>query len=201
MARDPELLAHQEWLGYLQPVGLVVSPPALVAAQAFPTKNIIPDHSRFLDLVERGHRRGRGRPSARDPRLPALRHAGPRLGAGDLIGTAEASPSPTSLEVTLTEYHETLRPTYAVPEFDKDPDGDRKWLMLIQRVKLGLDLDDAAETDQGPPLAGQPAGPVRAAAARDPGADRPALQRHAPAAGLRPARRDVGAPDLPRRRR
>jgi len=42
MARDPELLTHIEWLGYLQPVGLVVSPPALAAAQAFPAKNIIP---------------------------------------------------------------------------------------------------------------------------------------------------------------
>jgi hypothetical protein len=27
--RDPELLAHQEWLGYLQPVGLVVAPAAM----------------------------------------------------------------------------------------------------------------------------------------------------------------------------
>ena len=52
MARNPELLTHIEWLGYLQPVGLVVSPPALADAQAFPSKNIIPDHTRFLDLVE-----------------------------------------------------------------------------------------------------------------------------------------------------
>jgi hypothetical protein len=26
---DPELLAHQQWLGYLQPVGLVVAPAAM----------------------------------------------------------------------------------------------------------------------------------------------------------------------------
>src|SRR5204863_136979 len=52
MAHDPELRSHQEWLGYLQPVGLVVSPPALMAAPAFPNKNIIPDHARFLDCVE-----------------------------------------------------------------------------------------------------------------------------------------------------
>ena len=26
---DPELKAHQEWLGYLQPVGLVVAPAAM----------------------------------------------------------------------------------------------------------------------------------------------------------------------------
>ena len=29
---DPELRAHQEWLGYLQPVGLVVAPAAMVDA-------------------------------------------------------------------------------------------------------------------------------------------------------------------------
>ena len=51
--------------------------------------------------------------------------------------------------------------------------------------------------DRGPQVAGQPAGEVRAAPARDPGPDRPALQRDAPAAGLRPSGRDVGPPDLP----
>ena len=34
MARDPEYGRHQEWLGFIQPVGLVVSAPALCAAQA-----------------------------------------------------------------------------------------------------------------------------------------------------------------------
>ena len=51
MANDPELAVHREWLGNLQPVGLVVSPPALAAAQAFPNRNIIPLHHRFLDLL------------------------------------------------------------------------------------------------------------------------------------------------------
>jgi hypothetical protein len=27
---DPELKAHREWLGYLQPVGLVVAPAAML---------------------------------------------------------------------------------------------------------------------------------------------------------------------------
>ncbi len=34
MANDIEILRHKEWLGLLQPVGLVVSPPALAKAQA-----------------------------------------------------------------------------------------------------------------------------------------------------------------------
>src|SRR5207253_1463043 len=34
MAKDPELQAHLEWIWLCQPVGLVVSEPALLAAQA-----------------------------------------------------------------------------------------------------------------------------------------------------------------------
>lgn len=34
MAKDPELQAHLEWIGYVQPVGLVVSAPALIGGQA-----------------------------------------------------------------------------------------------------------------------------------------------------------------------
>src|SRR5438093_6785553 len=53
MAKDPEQLAHQEWLGYVQPVGLVVSTPALLAAQAYVNRNIVPDHQRFLSCLRR----------------------------------------------------------------------------------------------------------------------------------------------------
>jgi hypothetical protein len=147
MARDPEILTHLEWLGYLQPVGLVVSPPALVAAQAFPSKNIIPEHTRFLDFVEQVAVEG-----ADDPQ-PVIRDF-PRFATqvlhwepADLLGAEGGTPLPETLEVTLPEYHETLRPSYAVPEFEKDAGGDRKWLMLVQRVRLGLDLDTTLETD------------------------------------------------------
>ena len=146
MARDPELIAHQEWLGYLQPVGLVVSPPALTAAGAYPNKNIIPDHARFLECVENITLEGES-----DPR-PAIRQFAPFathvLGwePADLVGTSEGGPLPDSLEVTLTEFNETLRPTYAVREFTSAPEAEPKWLALIHRVALGLDLDDAAET-------------------------------------------------------
>ena len=51
MAREPELLAHQQWLGYLQPVGLVVSPPALLQAQAHVNANVIAEHQGFLERV------------------------------------------------------------------------------------------------------------------------------------------------------
>ena len=138
MARDPELIAHQEWLGYLQPVGLVVSPPALAAAGAFPNKNIIPDHARFLDCVENITLEGES-----DPR-PAIRQfarfATHVLGwePADLVGTSEGGPLPDSLEVTLTEYNETLRPTYAVREFSKTPGAERE---VAPAVPEGQDRD------------------------------------------------------------
>ena len=53
MPRDPEILAHLEWLGYVQPVGLVVSIPAMLAAQAHVNRNITPDHARFLACLPR----------------------------------------------------------------------------------------------------------------------------------------------------
>ena len=51
MAQDPELRAHKEWLGYLQPVGLVVSPAALRDGQANVNKNIIREQSILIRHV------------------------------------------------------------------------------------------------------------------------------------------------------
>ena len=138
MARDPELIAHQEWLGYLQPVGLVVSPPALAAAGAYPNKNIIPDHARFLECVENITLEGES-----DPR-PAIRQFAPFathvLGwePADLVGTSEGGPLPDSLEVTLTEYNETLRPTYAVREFSNAGEPLRNGSCCSRRSRPGL---------------------------------------------------------------
>ena len=38
---EPSLLAHLEWLGFVRPVGLVVSAPALVRAGAILDQNRI----------------------------------------------------------------------------------------------------------------------------------------------------------------
>ena len=47
--RDPELLAHQQWLGYLQPVGLVVAPAAMQEAGWVETRS-------GSELIERQQR-------------------------------------------------------------------------------------------------------------------------------------------------
>ncbi len=51
MAKSPEEYAHLEWLGYVQPVGLVVSIPAMLEAQCYVNKNIMGEHARFLSCL------------------------------------------------------------------------------------------------------------------------------------------------------
>ena len=83
MAKDPEQLAHQQWLGYVQPVGLVVSIPALLAAQAQVNRNIATEHPAVPGLPKPRQARRAG---PRDPRFPHLHPIGLRLGAGRSSG-------------------------------------------------------------------------------------------------------------------
>jgi hypothetical protein len=51
MAYDPTALSHQEWIGYVQPVGVVVSTPALLEAGAAINRNSVPLHREFLAVL------------------------------------------------------------------------------------------------------------------------------------------------------
>src|SRR5438067_1968050 len=143
MAQDPELLAHQQWLGYVQPVGLVVSPPALLQAQAHVNVNVLAEHQKFLGHVTEALVVGRPEP------LPAIKDLRALLldvfgwQPGDLIEAG--GPRVAALEVFLAEYHETLRPTFAVPD---DPRATPPtWLLLIQELALGTPLDEVFTAD------------------------------------------------------
>lgn len=110
--KDPEVIAHQQWLGYVQPVSLVVSIPAMVQAQAYVNRNIAPDHQRFLECLPDD-----------DTSPPAItdlaRFTQEVLGweSTDLVPWSADNPAHVALEVALPEYHEVLRPTHVVPEF------------------------------------------------------------------------------------
>ena len=139
MARDPETLAHLEWLGYVQPIGLVVSIPALLAAQAHVNRNITPDHARFLACLPK---------DKHDEIIPEIRDLA--AFACSVLGwekdDLQDADQLTDLHVTLPEYHETLRPTFAVKEIQpKDP--KKPWLMLIQSVPIATPLDDVQDQD------------------------------------------------------
>src|SRR4051812_37963710 len=55
-------------------------------------------------------------------------------------------PRAAGLEVVLTDYHETLRPTFAVPNVP-DASESAPWLLLIQVLPAGTDLDAVTAAD------------------------------------------------------
>ncbi len=148
MAKDPELLAHLEWLGFLQPVGLVVSPFALLNAQAHVDRNVFDLQQRFLKHVQNVRLAG-----AEDP-VPTIIDLSHLLRdvfgwrPTDLVAGADLPPS---LEVVLTDYHDALRPTFAVPEARPGADGVAAWIMLVQTLATGYtDLDRAPPPGSSP---------------------------------------------------
>ena len=142
MAKDREHYPHQEWLGYVQPVGLVVSVPALLAAQAHVTRNIGREHQQFLACLT-------------EDETPALRSLADLTQhvfgweAGDLVDLATADETDRqALEVQLPEYGETLAPTHAVRQFvPAKSQQPAPWLMLVQSLPKGQDFDSIPELD------------------------------------------------------
>jgi len=128
MATPPELRAHQEWLGLVQPIGLVVSPPALLAAQAHINRNIVAEQQALHTVVEQLD----DEPVLRDFAAFTQRALG--WEPGDLVCDV-----PDALIVPLQEYGDVLRPTYAVP----DPDDAGAWLLHVQVIDGDTDFDAA----------------------------------------------------------
>src|ERR1700722_561071 len=148
MPKDPAILAHQEWLGYVQPTGLVVSIPSLIEASAFLNRNYGPEHQRLLSALPQD-RDGSPVPEISD----FARFAQDVFGWDTelVLGSPGAEPVPPELEVNLENYNKTLRPTYALRSFD----GEGKWVLLVEVLPTGTDLDLAFP----PPDRGWPASP------------------------------------------
>lgn len=131
--REDAERTHKEWLGYLQPVGLVVAPPALWNAGAQVDKN----QAEALEVL---------RTTLETWPLDAKREDGePYIHSWASFakavlewedGNLQGAPLPNHLKVHLPEYQETLEPTWAVP----DPQGNGT-LMLIQHLPTGTPLD------------------------------------------------------------
>lgn len=139
MADDPLLEAHRTWIGYVQPVGLLVAPAALKNRAVLPDANVAPLQVRLDELVE-----------ADDDDLPVVRDfpgfARAFLGwrDTDLAGAPGGPALPDDLGATLIEYNERLVPTYAVPAATE---GGAAWQMLIGVEADGTDLDRDIEDD------------------------------------------------------
>ncbi|MDB9311801.1 N-6 DNA methylase [Spirulina sp. CS-785/01] len=108
---------HREWLGFLQPVGLVVSPPALVNQGVYLDRDRAIEYQQTLSSLP----------------TPDFQPFAEKL--LDWIPDQDLLTPPTDIELVLTEYGETLRPTYCVP------DEGEGWLLLVKTCLRGTDFD------------------------------------------------------------
>jgi hypothetical protein len=146
MAKSPEEYAHVEWLGYVQPVGLVVSVPAMLEAQCYINKNITGEHKRFLECLPLD-KKGEILPEIQD--FAAFTRNCLGWEEQDLVDVPQRGELPdnmSALEVILPQYKETLRPNFAVPVL-KPKEGQNPWQMLVQVLPSQANFDEPSEAD------------------------------------------------------
>jgi hypothetical protein len=151
MARDAGIDAHRQWLGYVQPSGLVVSIPALLEANARLDQNYAPSHRRFLSSLPAGPD---GEPVSEILNFATFAQTVFEWRPEDLYGAPGTPPLPQSLEIALPDYHETLRPTFALRDFEPvgaNGDAERpsgsEWILLVQVLARETDFDKVATSD------------------------------------------------------
>ena len=141
--RRNAVFAHQEWLGFVQPVGLVVAPAVMAGAQVVPDRNVSGRQREFRELLEET---ADGERAAARRRAPDLR----RLFTGWLdwedSDLADAAAHRDALEIALPELRAVLSPTWAVPA---DDDADGEWTMLVRVEADGADLDEPPDDPGG----------------------------------------------------
>ena len=133
--RRNAVFAHQEWLGFVQPVGLVVAPAVMAGAQVVPDRNVSGRQREFRELLEETADGERGAARRRAPDLRRLLTGWLGWEDSDL---ADAAAHRDALEIALPELRAVLSPTWAVPA---DDDADGEWTMLVRVEADGADLD------------------------------------------------------------
>src|SRR5947199_9895510 len=138
---DPQILAHLEWIGFIQPTGLVLSAPALVRAGAILDQRDAEGQRLLRDRTEERQFDSKEVPALWLPNFRSFATSvfGWSFSPKGYAGTAE-SPIPSELEVSLADYGETLRPDFAVRELDPQ-DGRVPWQLLVRVVEPGDDFD------------------------------------------------------------
>jgi hypothetical protein len=128
----------------LQPVGLVVAPPALLAAQAVPDKNIV-GVQKALEAVLARPVSVYGEPELVLDDFPRFATEVLAWQPQDLAGAPDGPPLPERLAVELRDYGETLRPDFAVLDALPGLDGEARVLLLVSMVERGAELDRPAK--------------------------------------------------------
>ena len=131
--RQRLIFAHQEWMGFVQPVGLVVAPTVLVDAQVLPDRNIAGRQRDFCGFLEQLGSGATARRRVRNLRQLFVGWLG--WEEDDLV---DANAHREELEISLLDLQAVLSATWAVPSADGSDD---QWMMLIRAEESGADLD------------------------------------------------------------
>src|SRR5882724_7095508 len=140
MAKSPEQLAHEQWLGYIQSQGLVVSIPALLEARAHINQNFLPRHRALLDFLAKDRA---GQPIGELPGFLPFAESILGWSQADIAGAPQGPALPDTLQFYLRDYGETLQPKYAVRDFTHS---DSDWMLLIDELQGVQDFDTALPT-------------------------------------------------------
>ena len=141
---DPDTQAHLDWLGFVQPHGLVVSAPALVRAGAILNRNDREGQELLKGCVEE---RAVGANGDVEPWLPEFEAFAKQVWGWGFSKKAFACPNESQdaldlLSVPLAEHEEVLRPDYAVRHWPLPTDGGPEWQLLVRIVDPNQDFDD-----------------------------------------------------------
>src|ERR1051325_8178892 len=135
MSDAPEVAVHKEWLGQIQPVGLVVSPYVLARYDvAIDRQKSVERQTQLKELLGDGD-------TVRD--FLTFTRTLLEWPEDVLAGAPAGQPLPETLTVALAEHEDHLVPPYAIHE----PEKPGEWLALISLVEPGTDLDKSPPPD------------------------------------------------------
>ena len=151
MARvDPNTQAHLDWMGFVQPHGLVVSAPALVHAGAILNRNDREGQDLLKTCVEE---RVFGSGREPEPWLPdfeafARSVLGWKFSPKVFARVSDTQDPIDTLFVRLAEYGETLQPDFAIRHWPVPKNGGPEWQLLVRIVGPNQAFD-SPERGQG----------------------------------------------------
>jgi len=137
----PSKATHEQWLGLVQPVGLVVAPAVLSKLELVPNQSTayLSALQRQLEALLEERDSAAGEPIQVVPSFALLASELLDWGEADLQSADQLQAIP---EVVLAEYGETLRPTHGVPRFE----GEGLQALVLDLTALGAwgrDFDKA----------------------------------------------------------
>ena len=153
---DPHIADHLQWIGFVQPTGLVVSAPALVQAGVILQRSDSQSQRATLEYIK-DHTITPEEMAGRPPDFRAFASTvlGWTFRTSGYAGLDEA-PIPSELEVAVPDSDVALRPDFAVrsepvrnrpptslPEGEPSVNGTSPWQLLVSVCEPGEDLDGA----------------------------------------------------------